>query len=135
MDAMKKVVLVGEILAEIMADSLGAGFLEPIALAGPYPSGAPEIYIDQVAKLGQACAIIPAVGADDFGRVNLDRLTADGVDVSAVDVDPDRPTGTAFVRYRPDGSRSLVFNIKHSACGRLSRPVKRYQAACGFSLD
>lgn len=118
---MKKVVVFGEILVEFMADSLGKGFLEPIALTGPYPSGAPAIYIDQVAKLGQPCAIISAVGADDFGRVNLDRLRADGVDVSAVEVDPDRPTGTAFVRYRPDGSRDFVFNIKHSACGRLSR--------------
>lgn len=118
---MKKIVAAGEILAEIMADDIGEGFPEPISLTGPYPSGATAIYIDQVAKLGQPCAIISTVGADDFGRVNLDRLRADGVDISAVGVDPSRPTGTAFVRYRPDGSRDFVFNIEHSACGRVSR--------------
>jgi sugar/nucleoside kinase (ribokinase family) len=59
------------------------------------------------------------VGEDDFGRLNLDRLARDGVDVSAVAIDPDRPTGTAFVRYRPDGARDFIFNIRHSACGRL----------------
>ena len=116
---MKKIVVVGEILVEIMADSRGEGFLEPIALTGPFPSGAPAIYIDQVARLGQPCAIISAVGNDDFGRLNLERLTRDGVDVSAVSIDPDRPTGSAFVRYRPDGSRDFVFNIRHSACGTL----------------
>jgi len=116
---MKKIVVVGEILAEIMADKPGAGFMEPITLTGPFPSGAPAIFVDQVAKLGQPSAIISTVGNDDFGRVNLDRLKTDGVDVSAVRIDNDRPTGTAFVRYQDDGSRDFVFNIRHSACGVL----------------
>ncbi|MDO5091557.1 MAG: sugar kinase, partial [Cardiobacteriaceae bacterium] len=29
--------------------------------------------------------------------------------------------GSAFVRYREDGSRRFVFNIVHSACGRLEK--------------
>jgi sugar/nucleoside kinase (ribokinase family) len=59
------------------------------------------------------------VGDDDFGRVNLDRLAADGVDVSGVDVAKGEATGSAFVRYRPDGSRAFVYNIAHSATGKL----------------
>lgn len=116
---MKKIVVAGEILVEIMADSIGDGFREPIALTGPYPSGAPAIFIDQVARVGQPCGIISMVGNDDFGRLNVDRLAGDGVDVSAIGTDPDRPTGSAFVRYRADGSRDFVFNIRHSACGTL----------------
>lgn len=114
---MKKVLVIGEILAEIMADTRGEGFPEPIALTGPFPSGAPAIFADQVAKTGQPVAIISTVGDDDFGRINIERLRSDGVDVSAIRVDPDRPTGTAFVRYRADGNRDFVFNIRHSACG------------------
>ena len=110
------IAVIGEILVEIMADHPGIGFPGPIALTGPYPSGAPAIFASQAARLGQACGIISAVGADDFGRLNLARLAADGVDVSAVQIDPDRPTGSAFVRYRPDGARDFVFNIRHSAC-------------------
>ncbi len=117
---MKRIVVVGEILAEIMADDAGEGFDRPIALTGPYPSGAPAIFASQAARLGQPCAIVSAVGDDDFGRMNLDRLRGDGVDVSGVRVDPDRPTGTAFVRYRPDGGRAFVFNLRHSACGTLA---------------
>jgi sugar/nucleoside kinase (ribokinase family) len=30
------------------------------------------------------------------------------------------PTGSAFVRYRPDGQRDFVFNIKHAACGQIT---------------
>ena len=64
--------------------------------------------------------MIGAVGDDDFGRVNVDRLSADGVDVSAIAVHPGIATGTAFVRYRADGSRDFVFNIRHSASGRIA---------------
>src|SRR5580700_10865969 len=110
---MKSVLTIGEILVEIMATEKGDGFLEPMNLIGPFPSGAPAIFIDQPA------AIIGCLGADDFGRVNLDRLRRDGVDVEGVRIDPERATGSAFVRYRPDGSRAFVYNIKHSASGDI----------------
>jgi sugar/nucleoside kinase (ribokinase family) len=116
---MKSILTIGEILVEIMATDKGGGFLEPINLVGPFPSGAPAIFIDQAAKFGQPAAIIGCVGNDDFGRVNLDRLRRDGVNVEGVRIDPEMATGSAFVRYRPDGSRAFVYNIKHSASGDI----------------
>ncbi len=116
---MKKIVTIGEIVVEVMATEPGQGFLEPLALVGPFPSGAPAIFIDQVGRLGQPCGMIGRIGDDDFGRLNLRRLAHDGVDVSAIAVDPEAATGSAFVRYRPDGDRDFVFNIKHSANGSL----------------
>jgi sugar/nucleoside kinase (ribokinase family) len=117
---MKSILTIGEILVEIMATEKGDGFLEPIGLIGPFPSGAPAIFIDQAAMFGQPAAIIGCVGNDDFGRVNLNRLRRDGVDVEGVRIDPEMATGSAFVRYRPDGSRAFVYNIKHSASGAIS---------------
>jgi len=117
---MKSILAIGEILVEIMATERGDGFLEPVKLLGPFPSGAPAIFVDQAARFGQPAAIIGCVGDDDFGRVNLDRLRRDGVDVEGVRIDPDRATGSAFVRYRPDGSRAFVYNIKHSASGAVA---------------
>lgn len=118
-EALGPTITVGEILVEIMATTIGSGFLEAQPLTGPYPSGAPAIFIDQVARLGGKAGIVASVGNDDFGRLNLDRLRRDGVDVSAVSVSGDLPTGSAFVRYRADGGRDFVFNIKHSAAGRI----------------
>ena len=112
-------ITVGEILVEIMAGTIGTGFLEPQPLIGPFPSGAPAIFIDQVARLGGAAGIIATVGSDDFGTTNINKLRRDGVDTSAIAVSPDRPTGSAFVRYREDGSRDFVFNIMHSAAGSV----------------
>jgi sugar/nucleoside kinase (ribokinase family) len=117
---MKKIVIIGEVLVEIMADKVGEGFREVQSLTGPFPSGAPAIFADQAAKMGQPVAIVSAVGDDDFGHLNLDRLRQDGVDVSGVFIDKERPTGSAFVRYRENGDRDFVFNIFHSAAGRLN---------------
>jgi sugar/nucleoside kinase (ribokinase family) len=114
------IVTIGEILVEIMAVEKGDGFLEAQPLVGPFPSGAPAIFIDQVGRLGHPAAIISAVGEDDFGRLNLDRLREDGVDVSAVAIHPGAATGSAFVRYRENGARDFVFNIRDSASGRIN---------------
>ncbi len=61
-----------------------------------------------------------AVGNDDFGRINIERLKLDGADISGIAIDNEYPTGTAFVRYREDGSRDFVFNIQHSAASRIA---------------
>ena len=118
-DRLGPTVCVGEILVEIVATTIGDGFREAQSLVGPYPSGAPAIFIDQCGRIGGSAAMIGAVGEDDFGRVNLDRLIRDGVDVSAIAVDRAMPTGSAFVRYRADGSRDFVYNIATSAAARF----------------
>lgn len=117
---MKRVFVAGEILVEVMADTIGAGFCEPLALTGPFPSGAPAIFADQVGQMNHPVSIASCVGDDDFGRLNLRHLEGHGVDVSAIQIDADRPTGSAFVRYRPDGARDFVFNIAHSASGAFT---------------
>ncbi len=126
-----RVTVIGEILVEIMATTSGFGFLEPQPLIGPFPSGAPAIFIDQVAKLGQPASIISAVGQDDFGTLNLERLRRDGVDVSAVAVLEEAVTGSAFVRYRLDGNRDFVFNLRHSASGRIAETAEALKVIAG----
>jgi len=43
------ILTMGEILVEIMAVERGQSFRRPGTLIGPYASGAPAIFIDQVA--------------------------------------------------------------------------------------
>ncbi|KAB0677808.1 sugar kinase [Aureimonas leprariae] len=103
-----------------MATTRGEGFRQPIGLVGPFPSGAPAIFVDQCARIGGSVGMVACVGDDDFGRLNVERLRAAGADVSAVAVSPDYPTGSAFVRYRTDGSRDFVYNIAKSAAALIA---------------
>ena len=114
------ILTMGEILVEIMATERGQSFRKPGTLIGPYASGAPAIFIDQVAKAGSRCAMIGCIGDDDFGALNVERLRADGVDVSGISVIKTATTGSAFVTYREDGDRDFIYNISNSASGHLS---------------
>jgi sugar/nucleoside kinase (ribokinase family) len=116
---MAQIVAIGEILVEIMATRIGQTFLEPGLFAGPYPSGAPAIFADQAARVGASTALIACIGHDDFGTLNLDRLRASGVDVTAIRRVPGATTGSAFVTYRQDGGRDFIFNIANSASAAL----------------
>jgi hypothetical protein len=51
---MARIMTIGEILVEIMATERGQSFRAPGTLVGPFPSGAPAIFIDQVGRLGRA---------------------------------------------------------------------------------
>jgi sugar/nucleoside kinase (ribokinase family) len=114
------IMTMGEILVEIMAAERGQSFRGPGLLVGPFPSGAPAIFIDQVARLGHDAAIIGCVGDDDFGWLNIERLRRDGVDTSAIAVLEAAVTGSAFVTYDKTGERHFIFNITNSASARLS---------------
>ncbi|MFM0737711.1 sugar kinase [Paraburkholderia xenovorans] len=114
------ILTMGEILVEIMATERGQSFRRPGTLIGPYASGAPAIFIDQVARLGSRAAIIGCVGDDDFGALNVERLREDGVDVSGIAVVKGATTGSAFVTYRQNGERDFIFNITNSASAQLS---------------
>ncbi|MGA9244386.1 MAG: sugar kinase [Silvibacterium sp.] len=117
---MARIMTIGEILVEIMATERGQSFRAPGTLVGPFPSGAPAIFIDQVGRLGRAAGIIGCVGDDDFGWLNIDRLRRDGVDTRAIALLADAVTGSAFVTYTETGERHFIFNIANSASGRLS---------------
>ena len=109
----------GELLVEFICRDKDGHHLRPAAYDGPFPSGAPGIYIDQAARIAGRALFAGAVGADAFGAVVRDRLLADGVLPDLIVTDPNRPTGTAHVSYNSDGTRDFVFNMAHSAAARL----------------
>lgn len=100
----------GELLVEIMRPRAGMTLAEPGEFRGPFPSGAPGIFIDTAARLGHSAAIISGVGEDDFGRCLLDRLQKDGVRTDFIEVIANKSTGVAFVTYFEDGSRKFIFH-------------------------
>ena len=117
---MHDIITIGEILVEVLTEHVGQVFYETGTLLGPYPSGAPAICIDQAARMGASAAIIAKVGKDDFAKINLDRLSQNGVDISHIVETDANTTGVAFVTYFEDGSRQFIFHFSKAACGELS---------------
>lgn len=122
----------GELLVEVMRPRPDMPLRAPGELLGPYPSGAPAIFIDTVARLGHAAGIVGSVGADDFGRCLLDRLRRDGVDCRLVEVVQRATTGVAFVAYSSDGSREFIFHLASSAAAMARAPAASQLAAPAF---
>jgi sugar/nucleoside kinase (ribokinase family) len=110
---------VGELLVEFICTETDGRNLRAAPYVGPFPSGAPGIFIDQAARTCGRAVFAGAVGDDAFGQVLRDRLTQAGVALDLIRVVPDLPTGTAHVSYNSDGSRDFVFNIAASAAGRF----------------
>ena len=108
---MAEIVTMGELLCEIMRPTENVELYEPGYFRGPFPSGAPGIFISTAARLGCTAAIIAGVGKDDFGKNILDRLRKDGVDVSRVLESDKGSTGVAFVTYYSDGERKFIFHV------------------------
>lgn len=108
---MTEIMTMGEIIVEIMRSSVDQPLDRPGIFKGPYPSGAPAIFIDTVARLGHGAAIVGGVGEDDFGKCLLDRLERDGVDCSCIIKNDRISTGCAFVTYFSDGERKFIFHI------------------------
>lgn len=112
-----EIISLGEALVEIMRHEVGVGFDRPDFFVGPFPSGAPAIFADCAARLGARVGFIGTVGNDDFGKVILDRLEKDGVDLRYCYIDSHLTTGVAFVAYFEDGSRKFIYHIGNAASG------------------
>lgn len=101
----------GEMLVEIMRPRAEMPLFKPDVFVGPFPSGAPAIFIDTAARLGHTAGIMGGVGKDDFGKNILDRLKKDGVNTDYVFEDENASTAVAFVTYFDDGSRKFIYHI------------------------
>ena len=60
------------------------------------------------ARLGASVAFVGRVGADEFGRAIREQLSREGIDVSHLLEDPDRPTGTAAILVDDAGENAIV---------------------------
>jgi len=125
----------GELLVEFVRADRDSRNRSVGNYSGPYPSGAPGIFIDQAARVGARALFLGAVGEDAFGDVILERLIADGVDPGLIGRIAGVPTGSAFVSYNGDGSRDFVFNIAHSAASRFAADAPTLAKLRAFRLD
>lgn len=60
------------------------------------------------ARLGARVAMVGLVGDDEYGPLLIDNLKRNGVDVTAVGVHPEAPTGLALITVDPGGENTIV---------------------------
>ena len=124
----------GELLCEIVRPHNDMPLDKPNIFRGPYPSGAPAIFIDTVAKLKHRCGIIGTIGNDDFGRCIINRLLKDGVNCEHVRIDPLLSTGVAFVSYDSQGERKFIYHIGNAASDNIILPTTLPQKVSVFHV-
>lgn len=115
---MIEILTIGEILIEIMRPKKGIPLDKIGTFKGPFPSGAPAIFIDTAANLSHKSAIIGGLGNDGFGELILSRLKKDGAETAGIKIS-ELPTGVAFVSYFKDGSRKFIYHIRNSAASDI----------------
>jgi sugar/nucleoside kinase (ribokinase family) len=108
------IICLGELLVEIMRTEVDTPHGQIGAYyRGPYPSGAPAIFIDSAARMAKpfnfTTGYIGVVGDDEFGNSVVIKLGRDGVDISQIRIDKGKTTGIAFNQYNSDGSRKFIF--------------------------
>jgi len=115
------IIAVGELLVEFVSHSKGCELRKLSQYSGPYPSGAPAICIDQAARVGAKAQIFGGVGADNFGVALTERLRANGVETTGIEVLKNKTTGVAFVSYFEDGSRTFIFHLNDTAADAIDK--------------
>jgi len=108
------IICLGELLVEIMRTEINTPHEEIGATyRGPFPSGAPAIFIDSAARMAKpfnfSTGYIGVIGDDEFGHCIIEKLKEDGVDTSQIRIMNGKTTGIAFNQYNSDGSRKFIF--------------------------
>lgn len=118
---MAEIWTMGELLVEVMRPEADMPFDRTDRFLGPFPSGAPAICIDTVARLGVKAGMIGGIGDDGFGLNIHRRLESDGVDCRYVGT-LEGSTGVAFISYSSDGAREYIFHIKDTPAVKVKKP-------------
>ncbi len=113
---------IGEILVEFVSHRRDCALEQISDYSGPYPSGAPAIFIDQAARMGARSEMIGGVGADGFGRCVLKRLKEDAVGTQGIAMSEQYTTGVAFVSYYDNGERDFIFHLSDTAADQFAIP-------------
>lgn len=114
------VACVGETMAALAP--VPAGPLEHADVLALNTGGAESNVAQYLAAHGIAARWVSRVGDDPFGRLVRRQIAASGVDVSAVEIDPDRPTGIYF-KHRDQTGNQVHYYRHGSAAAAMTAAV------------
>lgn len=102
-----RVICLGEILFDLLADQLGRS-LENVESWTAYPGGAPANVACALVKLGTPTSFIGCVGQDEAGESLVKLLQDIGVDSTGVQRHPTAPTRKVYVVRSEQGEREFA---------------------------
>jgi 2-dehydro-3-deoxygluconokinase len=117
-EAMTDVVTMGETMA--LFSNADVGPLRHATHLRLGAVGAEATVAIGMSRLGRSAAYVGRVGADELGQAVLARLRGEGLDVSAVRVDPAAPTALMVKERRTTKVSRVVYYRSGSAGSRLS---------------
>nr|MDQ3588680.1 sugar kinase [Actinomycetota bacterium] len=112
------VVTIGETMVALVAEDAG-----PLRHAFRFQrraAGAESNVAIGLARLGVSAGWVSRVGDDELGRYVCAAVRGEDVDVSHVELDPDRPTGIMIKELRPVGKSRVLYYRSGSAASALS---------------
>ena len=112
------VVTIGETMVALVAEDAG-----PLRYASRFQrraAGAESNVAIRLARLGVSAGWVSRVGDDELGRYVCAAVRGEDVDVSHVELDPDRPTGIMIKELRPVGKSRVLYYRSGSAASALS---------------
>jgi 2-dehydro-3-deoxygluconokinase len=112
-------VTLGELLGQVAAEREGPP--RPGAPATLSVCGAEATVAIGIRRLGVPAAFIGRSGDDTFGRMGLEVLRGEGVDVDHLALDPSAPTGL-LLRTRRTADRSVVEYLRAGSAGSRLGP-------------
>ena len=110
------IVAIGEAMVEFNQVSEGGGRTYLQGFGGDTSNA-----MIAASRQGARCAYVTKLGDDDFGRMCLELWRHEGVDASAVTLDPSAPTGIYFVRHDKKG-HFFSYRRADSAASRMRPP-------------
>ncbi len=105
---MVDIICLGEALIDMFSTKVGVP-LEEVPGFVPVPGGAPMNVAIGLARLAVNSGLISKVGNDPFGKLLLNTLSQNRVDISQVKIDRYSRTTLAFISIRKDGERDFCF--------------------------
>ena len=116
---MPEVVTLGEPLVQLNAVTTGP--LRYVTYFERHVAGAEANVAVGAVRMGLTSGLISSVGNDEFGKLIIQSLRGEGVDVTQIKTDGAAPTGVYFVQrgYPRPGRSSVLYYRRGSAASRL----------------
>jgi ribokinase len=121
---MTKIAVIGSIIADLAVRTPRVPTVGENLRADSFalrPGGKGANAAVAVARTGAEAVLVGSIGDDDFGRMEMDNLRQEGVNVDAVVVDPEASTGVALVIIDAQGENAIL--VVNGANDRLGAEV------------